>query len=666
MPQEEGQHRLQHDGPVRAAVLPNLFLHGRQQQSRQDGGIQPPKGFVQTEQAFRHDSHQSSGHLFRFGRDDALPTKQTVRRVRPACVVYAKVLDGIKEHLDTHPIGGNADKGRDAGNARVFDGSLADLVPEEPQAGRTKCGSILLFVGEGGRPSTTPHRRPRYHPAAAAAARRKEAIREHLCLVRLSLSLGFLDANSGTMPQMLKLRSSRPSSALFDLRSFSLRLKNEDDVLSISVFIFRNEAFPFSFSHNDALQSDDVFARLPLSFRPDMGRSDILQNKIDSCWEVGFEEAGKKPPLLPDDLEKQGSAALVACVVKFCCCEVDCIRTVRSSLLHFLPYSLLYADSPCLYDDDREALVLWFSRGRAPLWERRGVRVAASSCGPQPCLGSFSSGGGGDSLLGSTGSTKTSTTHGAFTRGTSKTRLAVSLTSSSSSSPEHPTATGPGTIATSSTQIGAGSVASSEVYLDEVAFYGGGGGGANETLFGSIAAPLGLEPSSAETNDFLRMEQTRTIPALEEIIASSSSTLSDQLQPTTSSSTTTTTTMTLWQGRLLVVACAAICGTNYPLIKMLDASIPSAAATAIRFVLAAVAVGAGVWAQERRSDGATAAATAATTTTTESWQITNTQKAARGPATLLGAEVGVYYGIAYIAQANGLHSVDASKVRRTS
>lgn len=199
---------------------------------------------------------------------------------------------------------------------------------------------------------------------------------------------------------------------------------------------------------------------------------------------------------------------------------------------------------------------------------------------------------------------------------------------------------------------------------------------------GNDSSAAGLLLSSSSSNNealssssVLNMDQTRTIPALEEMstifpAAPAAVAVAVEQQQQQSNN------LKLWQGRFLVLTCAALCGTNYPLLKILDRSVDSistTAATALRFALAAVAVGTVVVVQEHQRqqqqeqqqqiinspDGN------CTTTSTSSAAVLPVAAAAasrRGPATWLGAEVGVYYGIAYIAQAMGLHTVDASKV----
>jgi hypothetical protein len=101
--------------------------------------------------------------------------------------------------------------------------------------------------------------------------------------------------------------------------------------------------------------------------------------------------------------------------------------------------------------------------------------------------------------------------------------------------------------------------------------------------------------------------------------------------------------LSLWQGRTIVVGAAAIYGTNFAAIKLLDPVIPLAASAAIRFTLAAAVVTVAVaWNEsKRRREQAGSLAL-------EPWR--------------LGGEVGALYCVGYLCQAWGLHFVDASKV----
>jgi drug/metabolite transporter (DMT)-like permease len=95
-------------------------------------------------------------------------------------------------------------------------------------------------------------------------------------------------------------------------------------------------------------------------------------------------------------------------------------------------------------------------------------------------------------------------------------------------------------------------------------------------------------------------------------------------------------------GRALVLAAAAIYGTNFAAVKLLDEAMPMALSAALRFSLAAVVVTSIVLANERKTNNPQTRET-------------------RWGATLAGAEVGAWYCIGYICQASGLHTSDASK-----
>jgi hypothetical protein len=112
--------------------------------------------------------------------------------------------------------------------------------------------------------------------------------------------------------------------------------------------------------------------------------------------------------------------------------------------------------------------------------------------------------------------------------------------------------------------------------------------------------------------------------------------------------------LSVWQGRWIVIGAAAIYGTNFAAIKLLDPVIPVPVSAALRFCLAAAAVTAAVvW-----NEAATAKSAAATTKRNEqrnlSWD--------DWESWWLGGEVGAWYCVGYLCQAWGLHYVDASKV----
>ena len=101
----------------------------------------------------------------------------------------------------------------------------------------------------------------------------------------------------------------------------------------------------------------------------------------------------------------------------------------------------------------------------------------------------------------------------------------------------------------------------------------------------------------------------------------------------------------IWKARLLLVVAAALYGTNFSLVKVLGDTMPVGVSAALRFGLASFL--------------------------TLPWLLqppnNNNQgedaDAARG-AMVAGFEVGMWNSIGYIAQAVGLATTDASKVRR--
>jgi drug/metabolite transporter (DMT)-like permease len=99
----------------------------------------------------------------------------------------------------------------------------------------------------------------------------------------------------------------------------------------------------------------------------------------------------------------------------------------------------------------------------------------------------------------------------------------------------------------------------------------------------------------------------------------------------------------LLTGRLLVLFAAAVYGTNFPAVKMLDQAMPLSISATLRFGLAAAVVAAVVLGRESGDADAM--------TVQE-----------RKLAFWSGAEIGFWYCIGYISQAEGLHTVSAGKV----
>jgi hypothetical protein len=122
----------------------------------------------------------------------------------------------------------------------------------------------------------------------------------------------------------------------------------------------------------------------------------------------------------------------------------------------------------------------------------------------------------------------------------------------------------------------------------------------------------------------------------------------------------TFSSMRLWQGRALAILAAAIFGTNFSLVKFLDSAgsdIPIAAAAVLRFTLASIVVSTVVEISDNKNRNNN------NMYHHLDWGMTNSHDLEKRHAFLSGGEVGLWYGAGYIAQAVGLHTVDASKVR---
>jgi drug/metabolite transporter (DMT)-like permease len=100
-------------------------------------------------------------------------------------------------------------------------------------------------------------------------------------------------------------------------------------------------------------------------------------------------------------------------------------------------------------------------------------------------------------------------------------------------------------------------------------------------------------------------------------------------------------------GRFLVIIAAAMYGTNFGLVKLLDSNMDLATSASLRFGLAGLAVTAGVWLQERMR--------------ASDEEVTLDESRDRLNSLLRGVEVGVWYAIGYFFQALGLSLVEAGK-----
>jgi len=102
--------------------------------------------------------------------------------------------------------------------------------------------------------------------------------------------------------------------------------------------------------------------------------------------------------------------------------------------------------------------------------------------------------------------------------------------------------------------------------------------------------------------------------------------------------------------RLLLLGAAALYGTNFALVKILNESVPVGASTSLRFGLASLATLPWLFPSKSKSEGTDSLDILATPNSDYIWG-----------ATFAGFEVGLWNSIGYIAQAVGLETVDASK-----
>jgi hypothetical protein len=127
-------------------------------------------------------------------------------------------------------------------------------------------------------------------------------------------------------------------------------------------------------------------------------------------------------------------------------------------------------------------------------------------------------------------------------------------------------------------------------------------------------------------------------------------------------------------GRFLVLVAAAVYGTNFATVKMLDDVMPLAVSAALRFSLAAMAVSSFVMYRElQQTQSAAAAATDSTMVLLDvEQQVLENENLLLGQqaeaeerwlATRAGMEIGLWYCAGYIFQAMALLTAGASKVR---
>lgn len=121
----------------------------------------------------------------------------------------------------------------------------------------------------------------------------------------------------------------------------------------------------------------------------------------------------------------------------------------------------------------------------------------------------------------------------------------------------------------------------------------------------------------------------------------------------------------IWRARLLLLGAAALYGTNFSVVKILGDTMPVGISATLRFGLAALVTL--PWLLAPPKDGSSLMPTS-TDSKTNWWEspwkslqsLTSTTTVG---AALAGFEVGMWNSVGYLAQAVGLETTDASKVR---
>ena len=113
----------------------------------------------------------------------------------------------------------------------------------------------------------------------------------------------------------------------------------------------------------------------------------------------------------------------------------------------------------------------------------------------------------------------------------------------------------------------------------------------------------------------------------------------------------------VWQARILLLISAALYGTNFTFVKVLNENIPVGFGTALRFALASVVTL--PWLFQNSTAGTYTEISTDATTTGEVQTLNDSQVASMG-AILGGVEIGLWNGIGYLSQAVGLETTHAN------
>jgi len=187
-----------------------------------------------------------------------------------------------------------------------------------------------------------------------------------------------------------------------------------------------------------------------------------------------------------------------------------------------------------------------------------------------------------------------------------------------------------------------------------------------ETIYSDIEENLYSQRLDYE----ILIERTNSVQKDIEIFEGNSATydtqaISDQIEQSTDTSTPISA---VWFARMLVLISAAFYGTNFTVVKILHNYIPTDVGAALRFALAAVVTA--PWLFHSSQEDMAGREIELTEFNKNSSQSKFTLDRAwiklksmsfRNTAIFAGLEVGLFNGLGYLAQAEGLETVDASK-----
>lgn len=118
----------------------------------------------------------------------------------------------------------------------------------------------------------------------------------------------------------------------------------------------------------------------------------------------------------------------------------------------------------------------------------------------------------------------------------------------------------------------------------------------------------------------------------------------------------------VWKARLLLVLAAALYGTNFTCVKLLNEAVPVEMGTALRFALAALATLPWLLAPSERGESSDRRVVGRAPNQNRIRGVWDSILSSSGiAAAIMGFEVGIWNSIGYVGQAVGLETMDASK-----